>query len=128
MNRAKYISMLLNFLNLQAIIDLEDKTRDYFCRSFPFSLGEVIPSTLYNPWLQHQCEPSCWQMGGCLSGKFSFADRNPDFSKERAITGMCLSGVMSEPSCSEATLLVQFSTARSRWLSDTYFGIIQISG
>lgn len=28
MNRAKYIAMLLNFLNLQAIVDLEDKTRD----------------------------------------------------------------------------------------------------
>ena len=120
--------MLLNFLNLHAIIDLEGKTRDYFSRSFLFLLGEVIPSTLYNPWLQHQCQPSCWQIGGCLSGKFSFADRNPDFSKESAITRMCPSGVMSERSRSEATVLGLLSTARSRWLSDTCFGIMQISG
>lgn len=120
--------MLLNFLNLQAAIDLEDKTRDYFSSSFPFSLGEVIPSTLYNPWLQHQCEPSYWQMGVVFQGN-CFADMNPDFSKERAITRMCLSGVISEPSHREAAVLVQFFLiAHSRSLSNICFGIIETSG
>lgn len=38
--------MLLNFCNVQAVIDLEDKTIDYFSKSVPLLLDEVILSNL----------------------------------------------------------------------------------